>query len=257
MNTTLNCNFTLPLYDSIIAVIQPEMQAHCTRWGGDYTTWLANAASFRTDISNRCNALTQGLKNCYALTGPYNIVVNVQPTGSGNAKINSITPASYAFNASYFGGMQTILKAKPTTGYVFDHWELLNHTPAPSTLVDSVNVSFTQDDSVTAVFRLISIPPPPITPASTVEALGVPSAFSPNGDSNNDILFVLGSVSDLDFTIYNRWGQQVFQSNDRLKGWDGTFNGQALNAGVFAYRISGTMPNGDKVDKKGNVTLIK
>ncbi len=256
MNTTLNCNFTLPLYDSMIAVIQPEMLAHCAKWGGSYSTWQTNAAVFRTDITNRCNAMTQGLIDCYTLTGPYAIYVDIQPVGAGDAKINSIIPPSYIFQASYFGGMQTIFRAKANTNYIFDHWEFQNHTPLPSTLVDSVSVSFNQNDTVIAVFRLLVEPPiPPIPPV--FGEVGVPSAFSPNGDGNNDVLFVLGGINDMEFAIFNRWGQQVFQSNDPLKGWDGAFNGQALNAGVFAYRLSGVKPNGVKVDRKGNITLVK
>lgn len=256
MNTTLNCTFTLPLYDSMIAIIQPEMQTHCTRWGGNYSTWQANAASFRANISSRCNAMTQGLIDCYSFTGPYNISVDVQPSGSGDVKINSIIPSSYIFNASYFGGIQTIFKAKANTNYAFDHWEFQNHTPLPSNTVDSVTVNFNQSDTIVAVFKsTIITPPPPVNPPG--EEVGVPTAFSPNGDGNNDILYVMGTVTELDFTIYNRWGQQVFKSNDPLIGWEGKFNGQLLNPGVFAYILKGKDSNGQKIDKRGNVTLVK
>jgi hypothetical protein len=58
---------------------------------------------------------------------------------------------------------------------------------------------------------------------------------------------------NLDF----RWGQQVFKTNDRSVGWDGTFMGQPCNPGVFAYRVSGIMPDGTPVEKKGNITLVR
>lgn len=256
MNTSLSCSFVLPLYDSMIAIIQPEMQAQCTKWGGNFSTWQTNATTFRTQLSSRCTALTQGLIDCYQFTGPYHIVVDVQPVGSGNVKINSITPSSYAFNASYFGGIQTILGATANTGFEFDHWELINHTVTPNDTVDTVTVSFTQSDSVVAVFRVIQEPPPPVV-ALPGEEVGVPSGFSPNGDANNDILYVVGTVTQLDFTIYNRWGQMVFQSSDPAIGWDGKFNGQMLNAGVFAYVLNGKDINGNTVSKRGNVTLVK
>ena len=73
----------------------------------------------------------------------------------------------------------------------------------------------------------------------------------------NDILYVLGSIDQIEFTIYNRWGQIVFRTTDRSKGWDGTFNGQKVNPGVFAYRVSGVLPNGDFVERKGNITLVR
>ncbi|MGZ4079241.1 MAG: T9SS type B sorting domain-containing protein, partial [Bacteroidia bacterium] len=64
-------------------------------------------------------------------------------------------------------------------------------------------------------------------------------------------------ITDLNFTIYNRWGQEVFKTTDRSKGWDGTFMGQPCNPGVFAYRVSGKMPDGSSVEKKGNITLVR
>lgn len=251
MNTSLNCTFTLPLYDSMIAVIDPEMAAHCAKWGGSYAGWKSNAAAFRADISTRCAAMNQGMIDCYSLTGPYPVTFDVSPAGVGKIKINSITPSSYIYSGSYFGGIITKLKATAiNTSYVFDHWDMTNHTPSPNSLSDSAQVTFTTSDNVIAVFRLTTEPP-------GGEEVGVPTAFSPNDDGNNDMLFVLGSVTDLDFEIYNRWGQQVFKTTDRAIGWDGKFNGKPLNPDVFAYRISGTLPNGDKVERKGNITLVR
>lgn len=250
MNTKLNCSFVLPLYDSMIAVIQPEMAGQIAKWGGSFSSWQANAASFRQDLVDRCAAMSQGMVDCYSLTGPYNITYDVSPAGAGTIKVNSINPPSYIWSSSYFGGMQTLLKAKPNGAYIFDHWDMPAHTPTPGSSSDSVAVSFTGPENVVAVFRLATEPP-------GGEAVGVPTAFSPNMDGNNDLLFVLGSVEKLDFAIYNRWGQQVFRTTDRAKGWDGTFNGQALNAGVFAYRLSGILPSGGNVEQKGNITLVR
>jgi len=250
MNTSLNCNFALPLLDSMIAVIQPEMAAHCAKWGGSFSTWQANAAAFRQNIQDRCNSMTQGMIDCYTLTGPYAITLDVQPAGAGIAKVNSVTPSAYIFNATYFGGMNTLFRATANPGWIFDHWEFQNHTPTPSTINDSVAVNLNQTDAIIAVFRTPEDPP-------GGEEVGIPTAFSPNDDGINDILFVLGSVNDLEFTIYNRWGQLVFKTNERSKGWDGTFNGQKLNPGVFAYQLSGKLPNGDLITRKGNITLVR
>lgn len=250
MNTGLSCSFVLPLYDSAIAVIDPEMTKHCAKWGGSYSTWQANAAAFRTDIDTRCTAMTQGLIDCYGLTGPYAVTFDVSPAGSGNIQINSITPSSYIFSGSYFGGIVTKLKATPNSPYVFDHWEMPSHTPTPSSVSDSAQVTFTTGENVIAVFRKTDEP-------QGGSEVGIPNVFSPNGDNNNDILFVLGSIDKLDFHIYNRWGQEVFKSTDRSEGWDGKFLGQDCNPGVFAYRVSGVMPDGTLVQKKGNITLVR
>ena len=253
MNTTLSCDYSIPLLDSMIAVIQPEMAGQVTRWGGSVSTWQANVTTMRNFINQRCTAINQGMIDCYNLTGPYQITYDVSPVGAGSIKINSITPPSYIYTGNYFGGIVTKLKASPSSAsYVFDHWQMTNHTPTPGTTSDSAEVTYTQNDDVVAVFRLSSEPPLP--PSGEV---AVPTAFSPNGDNNNDVLFVLGSMATLNFSIYNRWGQEVFHTTDRTKGWDGKFNGQALNPGVFAYQLFGTLFNGDKVELKGNITLVK
>jgi gliding motility-associated-like protein len=254
MNTSLSCDFALPLYDSMIAVIQPEMAGQIAKWGGNVSGWQTNVTRFRDSIESRCTALTQGLIDCYALTGPYAVTYDVSPAGAGKIKINSIEPASYIYTGNYFGGILTKLKATPiNSNYVFDHWQMSNHTPSPGIMSDSSEVTYTQAENVVAVFRLVT-EPPLITPEYEV---AVPSAFSPNGDGNNDILMVLGDIKDLDFAIYNRWGQLVFKTNDQSKGWDGKLNGVELNPGVFAYRLSGELPDGTDITRKGNITLVR
>lgn len=88
--------------------------------------------------------------------------------------------------------------------------------------------------------------------------LFVPDAFSPNGDGNNDILFVRGSgIESLLFKIYDRWGQKVFESRSLTEGWDGTFKGKELDMGVFAYTLEGYYFSGNKFSLKGNITLVR
>ncbi|MES2593604.1 MAG: CotH kinase family protein [Bacteroidota bacterium] len=255
MNTTLNCSFALPLYDSMISVIQPEMQEQCNRWGGTYSIWQANAASFRADISTRCGAMTQGLIDCYSLSGPYNIAVDVVPVGAGNVKINSITPGSYMFQAPYFGGLQTVFRATANTGYVFDHWEIQNHTLLPSVLTDSVSVSFTQADTVIAVFRLIMEPPLPIPPANAA----VPTVFSPNADGVNDVFKIASNnLVALNCKIYDRWGILVSEITKLNQGWDGrTTAGLPCNVGVYFYVLSTTANDGTESNTKGFVHLVR
>ena len=90
------------------------------------------------------------------------------------------------------------------------------------------------------------------------EVVGVPTAFSPNNDGLNDILYVKGiGITNMDFRVYNRYGQQIFRSTNIEEGWDGTFNGERLNQGVFAYTLTFTLVNGQKGERSGNITLVK
>ena len=57
--------------------------------------------------------------------------------------------------------------------------------------------------------------------------------------------------------IFNRWGEKVFETSDQKLGWDGTFNGDKLNSGVFVYRLEGKDYSGKGYSMKGNVSLIR
>jgi gliding motility-associated-like protein len=86
----------------------------------------------------------------------------------------------------------------------------------------------------------------------------VPNAFSPNGDGKNDVLRVKNNCFlQVLFRIYNRWGELVFQTEDPNVGWDGTYKGSPLDAGVFVYFVEGVLSDKTTIDKKGNVTLIR
>ncbi len=89
--------------------------------------------------------------------------------------------------------------------------------------------------------------------------IGVPSAFSPNGDGSNDVLYVKGKViiESLNFIVYNRYGQQVFSTTNKERGWNGQHNGQDLNPGVFVYSVYVTFIDGTEGKLKGNVTLVR
>jgi gliding motility-associated-like protein len=90
------------------------------------------------------------------------------------------------------------------------------------------------------------------------DIIGVPSAFSPNNDGMNDIVRVLGEgIESMHFKIYNRYGQLVFETTNQEEGWDGIFNGQRMNQGVFAYTLEYTLVNGVSGKKEGSITLVR
>jgi gliding motility-associated-like protein len=88
----------------------------------------------------------------------------------------------------------------------------------------------------------------------------VPNAFTPNGDSKNDLLKVIayGKVTLKTFTIYNRWGQIIFSTTNINKGWNGTLNGNALEAGVYIWFVKAIDDLKQKtIEQKGTVVLIR
>lgn len=94
-----------------------------------------------------------------------------------------------------------------------------------------------------------------VSPESIVD---LPNAFSP-GSAPNATFKILrrGDATLKNFSIYNRWGQKVFETADIDKGWDGTYNGEIQPMGVYIYSVEGVTPTGRKFTKQGNVTLIR
>ncbi|HVX49922.1 MAG TPA: gliding motility-associated C-terminal domain-containing protein [Chitinophagaceae bacterium] len=90
--------------------------------------------------------------------------------------------------------------------------------------------------------------------------IAVPTAFTPNGDGTNDYLYPLNAykAKDLEFRVYNRWGQQVFETTDWTRKWDGNINGIPQASGVYAWYLSYTNTDtGLKYFQKGTTVLIR
>ncbi len=86
----------------------------------------------------------------------------------------------------------------------------------------------------------------------------LPTGFTPNGDGINDILFIRSNfISEVYLTIYDRWGEKLFETNDIKIGWDGLFKGKQLDQGVYGYYMTFKCNNGQESFKKGNITLMR
>lgn len=88
--------------------------------------------------------------------------------------------------------------------------------------------------------------------------LYIPTAFSPNGDGNNDTWrYALNGLESVRVEVMDRWGNRVFESYD-VEGpyWDGTSGGTALQMGTYVYRIIGTTYAGQIVERSGYVNLL-
>lgn len=86
----------------------------------------------------------------------------------------------------------------------------------------------------------------------------VPNTFTPNGDGNNDVLFVRGrAIATMEFLVFDRWGEKVFESTDPSQGWDATFQGRPVDAAVFVYHLTAYCLDGQRYFTKGNVTVVR
>ena len=149
-----------------------------------------------------------------------------------------------------------IAHAIPEQNYVFDHWETTPSNYAsnlhPDVKSDSINFFVSTDFCLKAIFKL--------KPADqTFGTPMIPTGFSPNGDGNNDIFNIYGiaEAKTYELEIYNRWGELIFRSIDKTKGWDGIYNDVPAPVGVYAYRYNIVMNDGKPYKGKGSLTLLR
>ncbi|MDD3686285.1 MAG: PKD domain-containing protein, partial [Bacteroidales bacterium] len=89
--------------------------------------------------------------------------------------------------------------------------------------------------------------------------LDVPGAFTPLSANGNSVVYAdgFGIRKLLQFRIYNRWGEEVFYTDDITKGWNGYYNGQLQNIDTYSYYVEAEMFDGTTQSKKGHIMLIR
>jgi gliding motility-associated-like protein len=87
----------------------------------------------------------------------------------------------------------------------------------------------------------------------------VPNAFTPqDNDGINDFFIpVTRNVRDIEFKVFNRWGELLFQTQKLGEGWDGTFLNKPATSDVYVYTIKFEAFSGETGTRKGNVTLLR
>ncbi|MFN3916592.1 MAG: gliding motility-associated C-terminal domain-containing protein [Flavobacteriales bacterium] len=86
----------------------------------------------------------------------------------------------------------------------------------------------------------------------------VPTAFTPNGDGNNDLLFVRGGpFLELDFRVFNEWGNQIFHTTDQSIGWNGTYKNKMQPQGTYVWTIKVLTMDNEEIELNGEVTILK
>ena len=89
--------------------------------------------------------------------------------------------------------------------------------------------------------------------------LFVPNIFSPNNDGNNDFLCIYGGcIESLEFAIYSRWGQKVFETTDPNECWDGTYKDKPINSETFVYKMVIKLAGeSEQILESGNINLVR
>lgn len=88
----------------------------------------------------------------------------------------------------------------------------------------------------------------------------VPNSFTPDNDGSNDHFkpAVNGVVNDYEFYVFNRWGEIIYQTNQVEDSWDGTYDKNIVQSGIYTWRITYSLPSeGGKKDLNGHIQVIR
>ena len=86
----------------------------------------------------------------------------------------------------------------------------------------------------------------------------LPTAFSPNGDGENDVLKLESNITvEVYWAVYNRWGEKVFEADSLDDYWDGYYKGAEQPTETYGYYLRARCADGQEMFRKGNITLLR
>ncbi|MEO6036927.1 MAG: CotH kinase family protein, partial [Saprospiraceae bacterium] len=207
LHTAFSCETMLHYLDTIEGILSPEMAQHAARWDGTYAEWQENVTRLRDFIAERCVNLETGIKDCYALTGPFATVVVVDPPGAGTLQVNTLPAVPGPVSGNYFGTIGLKLVADPAAGstYVFKNWTASHHAftqpNAASTLLD-----LTAADTIVAHFQDASVATQtPDGPEAQPAVAAYPSVF----DDQLTLDYFLPEKAAVEVRIYSLLGREM------------------------------------------------
>jgi gliding motility-associated-like protein len=215
--------------------------AHAGANSADYTSGNLNDGDIVSCI------FTSSLGCASPVTSTNNIVMNIKPTPAVSVTADTTIKqgSTVQLNASATGLINNY-QWLPATD--LNDQNIFNPTTRPVNTI-TYQVTATATDGCSGYGKVT---------ITVLKKIVMPNAFTPNGDGKNDVFRIpAGILFNLKtFSIFDRWGNLVFQTKDITQGWNGTFNGQPANMGTYVFMITGSSQN-EKVALKGTVELLR
>lgn len=183
---------------------------------------------------------------------PGGVVISAQPTAGLAATpetVSELNP-SVVFNDLAIGGTNCVLYFGDGDSTTNCNFGSLTHTYPAAGVYNAMYVVTNTDGCTDTVYITITV-----EEQSTVY---VPNAFTPDNQGTNEMFFAYGTnVQSFNMMVFDRWGMLIFQSDDILKGWDGTYKNDPCQQDVYVYRILWTDAQNKKHKLMGHVSLIR
>lgn len=183
------------------------------------------------------------------ITQPDSIIISVNPLDSISLSLGEsrlITLISNFNDVTY--------NWEPSIGIICAACGQTEISPTQSTtyLITAVINPNGKECSTTTTFPVTVIPD---------YRLYIPNAFSPNGDGSNDVFEIFGNkkaIKFMEFKLFNRWGEKLFESNDIDFQWDGHFNSSLVNPGIYPYQLKIVfIDSHPETEQKGTITVLR
>ncbi len=244
----------------------------CAPYNAVFNNTSLAGQQFFWDFGDGATSTATSPTHLYATPGTYTVTLiavdnatcNIRDTTRQTITVSGSPTAAYTYSPNPTQPNTPISFSNGSTGAVSFKWlfgdgdstlatnpdapvtHLYNRTGTYNACLIAYNAAGCSDSSCQSI-------------SVTVNATAaVPNAFSPNGDGTNDRIFVRGyGIGKMTWRIYNRWGTQIFVTNNQSEGWDGTYKGRLQPQDVYHYTLQIEFTNGDKVSKKGDITLLR
>ena len=273
LNDTAFCNSP---DDTTKAVrLSPEVTADfstpptgCAPYTAQFTNNSLGGLRFEWDFGDGTTSSETDPTHLYNNPGVYNVVLRAFDSTSCNKvddtsfriTVSALPTASFSFSPREPEENTPVNFTNQSTGAVAYSWDfgdgdtstLANPqhqfaaTGTYTVCLKAINAQGCVDDTCIAVKAIV------------LPLLDVPSAFTPGRFGINSRIQVQGfGIARMQWTIYNRWGQKVYETNSVKSSWDGTYKGKLQPADVYAYTLEVTFTDGTKAKKTGDITLIR
>jgi gliding motility-associated-like protein len=242
--------------------------AGCVPYNAEFTNTSLGGLSFFWDFGDGSTSTDENPKHLYNNVGKYTVKLyafdstscNKIDSSSINLSVNSIPVAGFTFapvpslenKATRFTNEST-----GATNYLWNFGDgdtsvevnpshLYNATGTFNVCLTAINEAGCSDSICLPVQAIIN------------PLLAVPNAFTPTQQGSNSIIKVEGfGIKQMQWNIYNRWGQKVFEGTSIKRGWDGTFKGKLQPMDVYTYTLDIIFYDGKKLRRAGDITLLR